>query len=375
MKIGRLIFLFCFASIHAFSQLNYKALFKLNTAVDTTYFNTGWSNIDYSVPQSPAFSILGTNPSNIIQPTSAKSIAMGVGNYLLTNGSVIPKNFAVEISPLLLNDHLSLNTYQKCPFLYRWSISLGTATNSSGSYNLAEGIRITIIDKTDLRADNALLTQFQKYVRTSASATDSAITIYRKAKSVTEVYVRGQLDSDTNMHKSIDSVAAVLLSKDGYAQNFIVQTRNKYKQNNWNKTIVQIGAAALQSSTDSMIQTIKGTTKYNFWGTAGLPLGKNGQALIGVKYEKQDSNMVWIDNGSAALRVYYGENGLKAYVQGQLNWVNTVPSQTYSLGCEYNMSNGLWVAFAINAVTDPKGNFTVKPSFNINFGSMEKKKN
>src|SRR6476661_1926632 len=86
----------------------------------------GWGNLDYTVPESPAFNILGTDPDNILRPTSARTVAISIGNYLLTSGSVIPKNLAVEFSPLLANPHANLAQYDQNKFWYRMRLSFGT---------------------------------------------------------------------------------------------------------------------------------------------------------------------------------------------------------------------------------------------------------
>ncbi|HTB99480.1 MAG TPA: hypothetical protein VK705_02240 [Ferruginibacter sp.] len=338
---------------------------KLDTA--------GWANLDYTVPQSPAFKILGSSPSNIIQPTSLKSIALNVGDYLITNGSVIPKNFAVEINPMLLNNTLSLNSYQKCPILYRWSLSFGTTANSKGSYDIAEGLRITLWDKTDLRTDKAFIDTMAKFADDAVNAFVKAKKIYANAYKTTFIDVGDKYDKpDVNVKKSVDSIVNLLLHKD--ADQYIINTRNTFKQNNWNKSIVQLGVAGLQSSLDSLAKNITATTKYAGWLSGGFPICTNGQLLIGVKAERQDSNMVWINNGSGAIRFYYGENNIKGYAQSQITWINTIPSITTSLGCDYNLSNGIWIDVAVNLVTDQYGNTIIKPSFNFNFGTPEKKK-
>src|SRR6266480_5313269 len=99
----------------------------------------GWGNLDYAVPESPAFKILGTDPDNILRPTSVRTVAISIGNYLLTSGGVIPKNLAVEFSPLLANPYTNLAQYNQNKFWYRMRLSFGTNVKANGAFDIAEG--------------------------------------------------------------------------------------------------------------------------------------------------------------------------------------------------------------------------------------------
>jgi hypothetical protein len=63
--------------------------------VSDTSIKPGWANLDYYIPESPAFKILGTDPNNILKPTSVRKVALSVGDYFFTSGSVLPKYLSV----------------------------------------------------------------------------------------------------------------------------------------------------------------------------------------------------------------------------------------------------------------------------------------
>ena len=66
-------------------------------------------------PDSPAFVLLGVSPSEIQQPSSVKPFAASMMQAFTESGDlVIPKNFAMEVSPYWLfpNPDLSMKEYR-----------------------------------------------------------------------------------------------------------------------------------------------------------------------------------------------------------------------------------------------------------------------
>jgi len=69
----------------------------------------------------------------------------------------------------------------------------------------------------------------------------------------------------------------------------------------------------------------------------------------------------------------YGSNNIKGYFQAQFGHQNNQNNFTASLGCQFNISNGLWGQFTINLVVDEHGKTSYQPGLNFGFGSPEKK--
>jgi len=333
----------------------------------------GWGNLDYSVPESPAFNLLGNNPDNIIKPTSVRNIAFNIGNYYLTNGTTIPKNLAVEISPLLLNSKASLNDYEKYKFLYRMRLSIGTNVPNNGGYEIAEGIRFTIIDKTDLRCnDDFLKTLYQSCINKSV-AIDKAIKDYANSHHISQVEIGELYGKDSVLTKNIDELSKQYFTNDMVTPDSISKIRDKLKQKLWNASIWEADIAVMQKSPDSLINNSI-FPKVGLWTTYGTHLSKNDQLLIGGKFGMVDSLSKWYRNVSIGTRYYYGSNELRAFVQGEYRYANNMNAATASLGFVFNITNGIWGQFTMNFIFDNKGNVTYSPGFNVSFGTQEKKK-
>ena len=354
-----------------FAILCYLSL--VQAQIDTSKVSAGWGNLDYSVPESPAFKLLGANPDNILQPTSVRSAAISVGNYFAANNNVIPKNLAAEISPLLLNGNASLNEYNAYRFLYRTRLSFGTTTPASGGNYVAEGIRITIFDYSDLRADSRVLALRYTDAKLTSLFLDRAIDYYKSHNpkdTNTKVGLLEKYNQDSSLHQTIDSIEHKLYYDS--VKTSIVDSISYFRNELWNAPIWEMGAAVSQASNDSLVKHLK-LAKVGFWSTIGIHFLKNDQLLFGVKVEVDDSTK-WVANGSIGARYYYGSNQVKAFLEGEYNYINNQNSGTVSLGCQFNITNGLWGQFSINGVIDNSGNISYNPNFNISFGTPDKGK-
>jgi hypothetical protein len=345
--------------------------------LDSTYYNPGWGNLDYTIPESPAFKILGTNPDNILHPVSVKNIALSVGDYFLTSGASIPKSLAVQFSPFLLaNNNTSLNNYNKNKFLSRLSFSIGTSVQGS-AYSVAEGLNITILDKTDLKAMPEYLKALSRFAQEDVAFFDQAIVVYQKnnpGQSI--IQIKTTLSNDTantsQLYKTIDSIEQKLMISSGVADLDVIRYRDSVKNSSWNKPIWQVALATLQSSPDSLIKNLQ-FSQISLWSSTGLPLGHKTQILIGLKLGFVDS-LTWQTNFSAGARLFYGTNSFKGFIQGEYDDKNKVNNYTMTAGCQFNMSNGIWGQFAINISVNSAGKVTYQPGFNVGLGTGEKKK-
>ena len=276
-------------------------------------WKAGWANLDYAVPESPAFQILGVSPDNILKPTSVKAIALNVGNYFVTNGPIIPKSLSVEISPLLLNGQATLVQYKANKFLYRARFSVGTFTQNDGGYGVAEGLRFNVFDKTDLRTNPALDSFLLKITHDKAIAMRKAIDLFKKNNPDPNLFAK--LDTDPDLQNTINDLSLQFMPDGEGKEDALSNFRDSIKNADWNKAIMDVGVAALQTSTDSLISNLK-FSQVGLWTSIGLPAGKKGQVLFGARLSIVDS-IDWKTIYSLGVRYFYGSNNIKGYFQAQ----------------------------------------------------------
>jgi hypothetical protein len=343
----------------------------------TNPYTPGWGTLNYAVPESPAFKLLGTDPSNILRPTSIRTAALSLGNYLLDSGSVIPKNLAVEFSPFSFGN-LSLHDYNENAtkrFWYRTRFSAGTVVGSKGSYSMAEGVRLTLWDKTDLAMRPELNQLLMQMAITQAGCRDDALTQYIQQNHADRGTVIQQLNNNDSAVVKAITILEAQIQKEKYQSGLdsLTKLRETIANTLWNQPIVQLGLAVSEQSKDSLVKNAS-VNKVALYATAGLPLGKNGQLLIGVSDQATDSVASWYNNLSIGGRAYLGENSVKGYAELQFTDVHNNSSWYGALGVEFSIGAGIWGNFTAGLNQAANGQLVFVPSFRISYGTLASKK-
>ncbi len=334
----------------------------------------GWGNLNFAVPTSPAFMILGVTPDNILRPSSVRDIAVSTGSYYLSNGMTIPKNLAVEICPSALNIKENLEDYQKYWGWYASSLSIGTKSNPDGSDAASVGLKFKLIDNGDLRRNSTLNKYINENLPTYRDAYDIALEIVKKKHGMNTKDIGLAYKNKPSITKEVNDVINGI--KDTAD---ISKFRDKMKDSLWNAIVLDVGIAGVLNSKDSIIQHISTLSKAGIWVTLGLPMGKKGQLLIGINGLLIDDslgslNQVKLNTG---VRYYYGKNATKGFIQGECdfdqNFKSALTTIKGTMGIETCLYNGLWINFGIGLQKTGTQNVMFTPNLNINFGTPEKK--
>ena len=117
--------------------------------------------VDFSVPDSPAFTILGLTPQNVVSPASPRELATTLLNGVDKNGN-FQTGIAIDTSLLNLSSKkVTIKKYRKNKMWYRTQLSFATSKGSEDqdeALRLAFGIRFTPLDLGDPRSDKSPLT-------------------------------------------------------------------------------------------------------------------------------------------------------------------------------------------------------------------------
>lgn len=127
--------------------------------------STKLAAVDLSVPESPAFTVLGLTPQTVVRPTSPRQFASSLLNGVDMNGN-FQSGLALDFVPYLIlaGDELTLRGYQQSYFqrlLSRTQVSFATtkgASDDDKSMRLALGFHATLWDRGDPRTDETLMT-------------------------------------------------------------------------------------------------------------------------------------------------------------------------------------------------------------------------
>lgn len=284
----------------------------------------------FAVPESPAFTLLATQTSNILRPASAKALALAFSDFVGPGTSIIiPKSFAVEFSPglIIAGSGLTLRDYQESPWLYRIRISAATARDDDESTQtqIAFGVRLSVLDGADLRTNNQYLgdvttlseqiTAIQQVARDRVGPPPSPI-IYNAAEK-------------RDLEALMDSV------------------KQKTQNQDWNKAVFDIAFAARLSASDSLGKNLRGD-RYAAWFTLGSGAGSWGQAVLGLNggFERDTLTDDFNAYGSFAARFYVGTNRYKVLLEGQGEFMeNQDPRWLLNSGGEALLMGQIWATF------------------------------
>ena len=116
------------------------------------------TNVDLSVPESPAFTVLGFTPNTVIRPASPKAFASSLLNGLDQNGN-FQSGLAFDFTPFMLinGENITIKDYNEqflTRLLSRTQFSFAAtkgASSSDTATRLAAGLNLTIWDRGDPR--------------------------------------------------------------------------------------------------------------------------------------------------------------------------------------------------------------------------------
>lgn len=359
---------------------------------DSAKYKAGWGDLNYAVPESPAFKILGTSSSDIMRPATVKNVAVSVGNSLLGSKGSIPQNMAIELAPAILKPNVNLYEFQRNPIWYTSSFSIGTKVNADKSYAIGLGIKVRLIDKADLRLDKSFIAVLDQYANTSVITYSQAIQqvtreyymadkqkngvaakpfpVWRQI--VADAYANPKTQSDSIIFKQVTAIYSKAFDPQG-----ISEYRDSIKKNNWNKLVWDMGIGALFNSKDSLLKDIRPASKIGLWTTIGLPFaGTKGQLLIGLTGQLRDTvnSRFGIAMLNIGARAYYGSNDLKGFLEGN-TLLQSYQAGTFkgNIGIETTFVGGLWVDFTLGVTKQGSAKAAFTPGFSVFFGNGEKK--
>ena len=306
------------------------------------------TRLDFAVPDIPAFKALGTDPSDVLRPSSPKDLSIMFGNFINSKGGgIIPQNFAAEVTPaLLVKSWYTLGQYQTNNFLRIWTrsrFSVASAKDDkTGISSLAFGFRTTLLDNSDFRLHKEILNEvFQNQDSlTRKLAANRNLAIQKSGKTAEEFASM----SEEERQKIYDSIALQQFDDD------ITKKIQSFKKDFWNAAKIDLAYSLLLQSPDSLLGNAK-IDKHIFWLSWATPIGKNGQLLLGI-----NDNIYYINNNSyntltSNIRYYLGTNKVKGLLECQYKNSNhpttgNINTLYSSIGLEAAIKDGIWFHFA-----------------------------
>ena len=331
---------------------------------------------DLSVPESPAFTVLGVTPETVTKPTTPREFATSLLNGVDQRGN-FQTGLAFDFVPFLtfFGDQTSLNSYRKSRmerFLARTQLSFATTKGTNDedkATRLALGLRVTLWDKGDPRLDRVL---------------DRCYTDALKDKRLTEDLIRTPGETQEAETLRLQKRKAVL-------SEVVTACNDTARKRNWNASGWIFGAAPSWISES-------GNTKDYHWNGGGVwtsiaygfenvdALKDNSQLIFHVRYRnnemvpdadhqgeflKEDSlffgSRLRIAPGSSAKSIFSFEGN---FIRSRQNKGSFDNSSRFSLGLEQRLAENVWFSVSLGGQsgrTDGKNNAFVLSAFKWGF--------
>ncbi len=348
-----------------------------STGSDTD--NISQREVDLTVPESPAFTVLGVNPETVTRPTTAREFATSLLNGVDQNGN-FQSGLALDFVPYLtfFGGQTSLSSYRQNRMerlLARTQLSFATTkgvTEEDKATRLALGLRMTLWDKGDPRLDRLLDKCYQDVLAGPTFSGPGTVPGESDAAKAERLSKRKQLLAD--MTKGCDDSA---------------------RKRNWNASGWIVGFAPSWISKT-------GETKNFAWNGGGFwtslaygfdsisALKENSQIIFHARYRNneivpdannkgkffsQDSlflgSRLRIAPGSEAKSILSFEGNL---IRSRRNKGGFDNSSRYSLGFEQRLADNIWFSLALGGQSgrsDNRNNAFVLSSFKWGFAKKK----
>jgi len=292
--------------------------------------------LNFIIPDAPAFKLIDVDESKILRPTSVRELGVGVSDFTGADNSIltIPRAFAFEVAPFLLlsGKNLTLKDYQSKPALYRLRVSGATKRlqGESGPSQIAFGLRVSLIDESDLRMNTT-------YIDTVTEITEK----------INSIFVAARKRAGPPPNNEI----VLTPQEEEMINNLNKKIKEDWTEEKWNADVLDIAFALRATSSDSTGKNLE-TDKYSFWTTYGHGLGKNGQWLLGgnAGFERDSTGGDFKFDWSVSSRIYIGANKFKGFIEAQAAKMESKDLNfLLNSGGEVSIGKDIWLVFSAGA--------------------------
>lgn len=305
-------------------------------------------SLDMSVPESPAFTVLGVSPQNVVHPSSTRELATSLVNGIGKNGEV-QTGLAIDTAPYLLvaGSELTLADYRNSymtRLLANTQLSFGTAKAAGGSDASATrygiGVQMKLYDRGDARTNNDYF--------------DLPNCYKEKTDAMFNAPPINPLDPNR---------ATIVAGRQKELEEGVVDCRKKAKQKLWNRSSWLLGLASAWATEGSDGTHSSGTgvwTTYAY-GFEKVPvLEENAQLLFHARVHNDETvtdkttatGFAKRDSWMLGTRFRYGSDtgSLSAefsYTKGKLDYGQTESVRRLAVGGEIKITKDVWLVASV----------------------------
>lgn len=337
------------------------------------------AKLDLAVPASPAFTVLGITPDQVVRPDSPRELALALLNGFDDRGN-FQSGLSIDTVPYLLTHgpRLTLTEYRKsrvAQILSRTKFSLATAKGAEGddpSIKLGLGLQTTLWDRGDPRLDKKLTDEIDDITLEYSE---------KKAKEDGEISSRKLTETEKK---------AIIEARTAELRKALLPKWEAARNRNWNRSSWTLGLApsllSKSGSTDDFRWNGGGiwtSLAYGFEETPGLK--DSSQLILHLRYRdnelvptgKKKNPFQSEDSFLVATQLRMGKPDLNflltaAYLDSRAAGSNHSLFRV-ALGLEHRIATDMWVNLSVgqnlNGTSNDNGTFVFG---SIKFGASSK---
>jgi hypothetical protein len=284
----------------------------------------------YAIPESPAFTFLDATPAQISRPTTARAFAAAVLNGASPLTGELQQGVALDVAPwsFVPGLRIPLSEYQSSRSRYvlantQLSHATVRASGDTSATDLAAGVRITLVDRSDPMSDTAFTGELRRRLRSCLpdQPTDAAVAQAQACGREQAQALRKQWLSD---------------------------------RGHWNDASLAAAAAggwrfARSQLSDGVWQGWAG------WITGAMPLGRGGQVIGQLRYNAHQGDQ---DDGLAyGGRALYGSAEMNGFVEvaGGSRTGGRPSRADWTGGLEFKAAENLWISTGFGSRSNAAG--------------------
>lgn len=301
--------------------------------------------VDFSVPDAPAYVLVQADPSAILRPQTVRELAVALSGFRTPDGSLsLPRAAAIEFSPglLITNGRLTAASYSARKLLFSTRVSLATRRDSTtgAPTRLALGLRLSLANEADFKTDTGYPPEL--------GVTDLT-------KRILDIYNAAPL-LKPNERPGPENPRVPTAEQQSQIERFEREIRERWAIRYWNADILDVAIALGAQAVDSTGRDPK-LHAFSLWASYAKGLGRWGQALFGIRMgtARDSAGVPYRQSANLAARVYAGSNRGKAFAEVQQSWTENASTEwLLNSGLELRVAKGIWVVFSLG-IEQPGG--------------------
>jgi hypothetical protein len=311
--------------------------------------------IEFSIPISPAFDMLGVNPSEVMKPGTIKDIKV---DWSFQSWRLKP-NLAIQVQPVweLFYNKADLKKYQKATPLMRMlsslDISAGTIENDLLERHVAIAVKLTVYQQKDPLNEPQLYTASTKNYYEQKKQTEALI------KSLQDTIPKmvgkpEQLENLVAFRGQLQEAQRQLVFLETSQKQRITQLATLYVQENWNAAYVDVAFGRSLSFENSQLDSLNRIgNEASAWVNWSQGIGRKGLITGIIKYSALEFEQTQSNEFLIGLNGRYGSAKFNFFTEIGFR-KNTINDAfiTLAYGGDWRINKNIMLSYGVRTIYD-----------------------